>query len=261
METRFKAEGGRHKAEPSASRSRLSRFVFILLPSAFCLAFAGCERNDMHNQPRHEPLEPSTFFADGQSSRPQVAGTVARGQNVANDMRFAGIASGPTPDAFPFEITKADLKRGKQRYEIYCGVCHGVAGDGDGMIVQRGFVKPPSLHEQRLRDVPMGHFFNVITNGFGAMYSYNDRVFPEDRWRIAAYIRVLQLSQQEALASAAGGNAQPASATESGSPAGSSDSVRGAVERVTSDAASQQGQEQQQQQQPPAQPPQPGTPQ
>ena len=237
------------------------RHTTLCMTALLLAALSGCERNDMHNQPRHEPMEASTFFADGQSSRPQVAGTVARGQNVANDMRFAGVASGPTPDAFPFEITKADLKRGKQRYEIYCGVCHGVAGDGNGMIVQRGFVPPPSFHEQRLKDAPVGHFFNVITNGFGAMYSYNDRIFPEDRWRIAAYVRVLQLSQQEALASATGTHAQPASAIESGSaPAGSTDSVQGAVERVTSDAASQQGQ-QQQPEQPPAQPPQPGNPQ
>jgi mono/diheme cytochrome c family protein len=253
-------------------------FYWLLATGSWLLVAAGCERNDMHNQPRHEPLEPSSFFADGQSSRPQVAGTVAREQNLPNDMRFAGIASGPTPDVFPFEITKADLKRGKQRYEIYCGVCHGVAGDGNGMIVQRGFVPPPSFHEQRLRDVPVGHFFNVITNGFGAMYSYNDRIVPEDRWRIAAYVRVLQLSQQQALASAASGaSARPASATESGSPAGPADPVLGAVERVTGEAESQpqdqppQGQQPQQQperpeqpEQPPAgqpQPPQPGNPQ
>jgi mono/diheme cytochrome c family protein len=245
-------------------------FAAVLLAAAV----VGCERNDMHNQPRHEPMEPSAFFADGQSSRPLVAGTIARGQNVPNNMRYGGLEVGPTPDAFPFEITKADLKRGKQRYEIYCGVCHGVAGDGNGMIVQRGFVPPPSFHEQRLRDVPVGHFFNVMTNGFGAMYSYNDRIFPEDRWRIAAYIRVLQLSQQEALASAAGtaADARPASATERPTPAAAADPVQGAVENVTGDGgpqpaqpspsqpqpSQQQDQQQpQQQQQPPAGQPQP----
>jgi mono/diheme cytochrome c family protein len=163
----------------------------------------GCERNDMHNQPRHEPMELSTFFPDGQSSRPIVPGTVARGQLTPSNMRFAGLGVGETPDTFPFEITKADLQRGKQRFEIYCGVCHGALGDADGMIVRRGFVKPPSFHEKRLKDAPVGHFYDVITNGWGAMYSYNDRVFPEDRWRIAAYIRVLQLSQDKAVASAA----------------------------------------------------------
>ena len=164
---------------------------------------AGCERNDMHNQPRHEPMEVSTFFDDGQASRPIVAGTVARGHLVPNNMRVAGLPQGPTPETFPFEITKADLKRGRERFEIYCGVCHGATGDGDGMIVRRGFVKPPSLHEQRLKDAPVGHFYDVMTNGWGAMYSYNDRVIPEDRWRIAAYIRVLQLAQDKSVASAA----------------------------------------------------------
>jgi mono/diheme cytochrome c family protein len=186
--------------------------TFISTVAAALLFAAGCERNDMHNQPRHEPLELSTFYPDGQSSRPIVPGTVARGQLTPSNMRFAGLGTGPTPDTFPFEITKSDLQRGKQRFEIYCGVCHGALGDADGMIVRRGFVKPPSFHEQRLKDVPVGHFYDVITNGWGAMYSYNDRVFPEDRWRIAAYIRVLQLSQDKAVASAAtaaGGGAGP----------------------------------------------------
>jgi mono/diheme cytochrome c family protein len=177
--------------------------LYWLLTTVYCLLAIGCERNDMHNQPRLEPLEASTFFDDGQSSRPMVPGTVARGQLVPDNMRFAGLPEGPAADAFPFEITKADLKRGKQRFDIYCAVCHGATGDADGMVVQRGFAKPPSFHEQRLKDAPVGHFFNVITNGWGGMYSYNDRVFPEDRWRIAAYIRVLQLSQQEAVAAAA----------------------------------------------------------
>lgn len=183
-----------------------SRVLLLMSVAASLALVAGCERNDMHNQPRHEPMEVSTFFDDGQSSRPLVAGTVARGQLMPVDMRYGGIrpVGQAEPDTFPFEITKADLKRGKQRFEIYCGVCHGADGDGNGMIVRRGFVKPPSLHEQRLKDVPVGHFFDVITNGWGAMYSYNDRIVPEDRWRIAAYIRVLQLAQNDAVASAAG---------------------------------------------------------
>jgi mono/diheme cytochrome c family protein len=183
------------------TRRRCSLLIGVCLGAAALVA--GCERNDMMNQPRHEPLEESKFFPDGMSSRPIVPGTIARGQLVPNNMRFAGLPQGPTPDAFPFEITRADLERGKQRFEIYCSVCHGATGDADGMIVRRGFVKPPSYHEQRLKDVPVGHFYDVITNGFGAMYSYNDRVFPEDRWRIAAYIKVLQLAQDKAVASAA----------------------------------------------------------
>jgi mono/diheme cytochrome c family protein len=180
-------------------------------------------------------MEESKFFADDQSSRPIVPGTIARGQLVANNMRFAGLPEGPTPDAFPFEISKADLERGRQRFEIYCSVCHGATGDADGMIVRRGFVKPPSYHEQRLKDAPVGHFYDVITNGFGAMYSYSDRIFPEDRWRIAAYIKVLQLAQDKAVAAAGGiaptapvlvpptttGNQQPTSGNQQPTPAGS----------------------------------------
>lgn len=224
-------------------------------PAALLLCvFAGCERNDMHNQPRHEPHEPSKFFVDGQASRPIVAGTVARGQNVANDMRYAGLAEGLPADAFPFEITKADLLRGQQRFNIYCSVCHGVDGDGNGMVVQRGFTRPPSLHEQRLKDAPAGHFFNVISNGWGAMYSYNDRIFPEDRWRIAAYVRALQLSQQDAVASAAQPQAGPDGAGGGGS------AVQATVDRVIEGArdAQQPNRNSQPQQPPTGATPQPG---
>jgi mono/diheme cytochrome c family protein len=183
----------------------IARLSMILGVACFLAVSIGCERNDMHNQPRHEPLEESKFFADGMSSRPMVTGTIARGQLLPDNMRLSGVSTASeVTSVFPFEITKADLQRGKQRFEIYCAVCHGATGDADGMIVKRGFTKPPSFHEQRLKDAPVGHFYNVITNGWGAMYSYNDRVFPEDRWRIAAYIRVLQLSQEKAIASAAG---------------------------------------------------------
>jgi mono/diheme cytochrome c family protein len=170
----------------------------------------------MHNQPKHEPLEVSTFFVDSMSSRPIIPGTVARGQLVPNNMRISGLPQGPTPEVFPFEITRADLRKGKERFDIYCAVCHGAAGDADGMIVQRGFAKPPSFHEPRLKEVAIGHLYDVITSGWGAMYSYADRVAPEDRWRIAAYIRVLQLSQEQAIASAAGG---PTNNQKSHSPA------------------------------------------
>jgi hypothetical protein len=183
-------------------RRRTAKLLALCLGAAGLLA--GCERNDMMDQPRHEPMEESNFFPDKQSSRPIVPGTIARGQLVPNNMRFSGLPEGPTPDAFPFEITRTDLERGRQRFEIYCSVCHGATGDADGMIVRRGFVKPPSYHEQRLKDAPVGHFYDVMTNGFGAMYSYSDRVLPEDRWRIAAYIKVLQLAQDKAVAAAGG---------------------------------------------------------
>jgi mono/diheme cytochrome c family protein len=164
-------------------------------------------------------------------------------------MRYNGLAPlGEQPaDTFPFEISKADLLRGQQRFNIYCSVCHGVDGDGNGMIVQRGFTRPPSLHEQRLKDAPAGHFFNVITNGWGAMYSYNDRIYPEDRWRIIAYVRTLQLSQGDAVASAAGAAGQPQSgaagtAVEAHAAPAGDDAVRGAADQVkrAAEAATEQ---------------------
>ena len=218
------SEASMQKAESGATRFSVSRRLrSFVLRSSFCAALGvfaiGCERNDMHNQPKHEPQEPSKFFANGMSSRPLVPGAIARGQLVANNMRFGGLPQGPTPETFPFEITRADLNRGKQRFEIYCGVCHGATGDANGMVVQRGFTKPPSFHDQRLKDAPVGHFYDVMTNGWGAMYSYNDRIVPEDRWRIAAYIRVLQLSQDAVVGAAPPTDMVPKTGT-SPSPAG-----------------------------------------
>ena len=166
----------------------------------------------MSDQPRVDPMEPSRFFADGTTARPPVAGTVARRSAV---QASAPQHSTPQPpgqeaQAFPFPITSAELARGRERYDIYCAACHGVTGDGNGMIVQRGFVRPPAFYpladharrfpelyarEQVLLGTPPGHVFNVITSGYGAMYSYASRVAPDDRWRIAAYVRALQLSR------------------------------------------------------------------
>lgn len=156
------------------------------------IVLAGCERNDMHNQPREEAYEASDFFADGKSARPIIQGTVAVG--TLRDQRLEEAATDDN-DIFPFEITMAHMKRGQERFNIYCTPCHGFLGEGDGMIVRRGFTRPPSFHEQRLRDANAGHFVSVMTNGYGAMYSYADRISAEDRWKIAAYIRALQLSQ------------------------------------------------------------------
>ena len=168
----------------------------LLVLAGLALAPLGCKREDMHNQPRHEWQEGSEFFADGQSARPQVEGTLAVGQPRSNSpLITTRAAGGGYAEAYPFEITRGALDRGRQRYEIYCSMCHGATGYGDGMIVQRGFVKPPSFHVDRLRAAPPGYYVEVITHGFGAMYSYNDRVGPEDRWKIAAYIKTLQLSQ------------------------------------------------------------------
>jgi len=161
---------------------------------ALAMLLSGC-RLDMHLQPKYLPYAKTDFFADGRSERQPVPGTVARGQLRVDELFYSGRENGVVVDKFPFPITRADLERGRERFDIYCTPCHDYTGSGRGMIVQRGFPQPPSYHIQRLREAPVGHFFEVITNGFGAMYSYAARIEPADRWRIAAYIRVLQLSQ------------------------------------------------------------------
>jgi hypothetical protein len=155
---------------------------------------AGC-RLDMHIQPKYLTYEPTNFFGDGRSERQPVTGTVARGQLRLDELLYTGKENGVLADKFPFLITRADLERGRERYNIYCTPCHDYTGQGDGMIVQRGFPPPPSFHIERLRTAPAGHFFDVMTNGFGSMYSYAARVEPEDRWRITAYVRALQASR------------------------------------------------------------------
>ena len=150
--------------------------------------------------PKYKPLARTDFFGDGRSARPVVAGTVARGQLRLDDHLYAGKLDGQLVTTFPIPISRADLERGRERYNIYCAPCHDATGHGRGMIVLRGFPPPPSYHIQRLREASVGHFFDVITNGLGNMYSYATRVAPEDRWRIIAYIRALQLSQAATLA-------------------------------------------------------------
>ena len=158
------------------------------------LALAAC-RQDMHDAPRYEPLEKSTFFADGQSSRPLVVNTVARGQLRGDRHLFEGVLDGRPAETFPMAVTPAVLERGRDRFNVFCSPCHGRTGAGDGMIVQRGFRKPPSYHEDRLRAAPVGYFFDVMTRGFGAMQDYSSQLTVEDRWAVAAYVRALQLSQ------------------------------------------------------------------
>jgi mono/diheme cytochrome c family protein len=157
-------------------------------------------RQDMHDQPRYEPLERSAFFEDQRASRPLVAGTVAQGELREDDHLYTGKVNGELARTFPFPVTRGVLQRGRQRYTIFCSPCHGGLGDGGGMIVQRGFKRPPSFHELRLREAPIGHFFDVITNGYGAMTEYAFRVPVRDRWAIAAYLRALQFSQNASLA-------------------------------------------------------------
>ena len=173
---------------------------FAVLPILFFAALlTGC-RQDMQDQPKYIPLRPSDFFDDGRSARPLIEGTVARG-HLDDDAAFY---TGKGPDGkfvntFPFPVTKEVLDRGQQRFNIYCSPCHDRLGMGDGKIVRRGFRHPPSYHIDRLRQVPNGYIYDVITNGFGAMPDYAAQVQPRDRWAIVAYIRALQLSQNAPL--------------------------------------------------------------
>jgi mono/diheme cytochrome c family protein len=161
------------------------------------ISLAGCH-TDMWRQPKGEPLGENDFFPDGQMSRPLLTGTIARGKIRKDDAFFTGAVNGKWVDTLPVPLTKALLERGQERYNVYCSPCHGQIGDGNGMIANRGFtLKRPvgNYHTDRLRKMPVGHFYDVITNGYGAMYSYSSRVEPSDRWAIVAYIKALQVSQ------------------------------------------------------------------
>src|SRR5580700_12212745 len=157
-------------------------------------------RIDMHVQPRQNPLSRSDFFADQRSERPPVEGTVARGQLHEDTYFYTGKADNNPGDYMPFPVTKEVLDRGRERYNIYCAPCHSRVGDGNGFIPSRGFArKPPSFHIERLQKSPLGYFYDVITNGFGIMADYASQIPPEDRWKIVAYIRALQLSQNATM--------------------------------------------------------------
>ena len=154
----------------------------------------------MHDQPKYIPFRESTFFADARSARAPVAGTVARGQLHDDPLLETGQIDKADVTVFPFPVDERLLARGRERFDIFCAPCHGRTGLGDGMIVRRGYRRPPSIHDDRLRNVAVGHFIDVMANGFGAMPDYSDQVSARDRWAIAAYIRALQLSQHAALA-------------------------------------------------------------
>ena len=189
-----RATEGRGRPRPvSATHSRWSwtrRASFFLL-----VALTGACRQDMHDQPKYRPLRGSELFADKRSARPLVEGTVARG-TLRED---AALYTGKTADGFvteiPVKVTAELLARGQSQFQVFCAPCHGRTGRGDGMVVQRGFKKPSSYHVDRLRQMPIGYFYDVISIGFGAMSDYAAQVPPQDRWAIAAYIRTLQLSQ------------------------------------------------------------------
>lgn len=173
------------------------RWPAALLGAALLLiGTAGCElRQAMYNQEKYEPLEASAFFADGLSFRPQVEGTVARGHLRLDEHFYQGTVQGQLAETLPVPVDRPLLERGRARYDIFCAPCHDRTGAGNGLIVQRGLKQPPSFHQERLREVPVGHFYDVITNGFGVMYSYASRIPVADRWAIVAYLKVLQLSQ------------------------------------------------------------------
>jgi len=154
----------------------------------------GC-RQDMHDEPKFFPQRSTTLFPDGRSVRPQAVGTVAREQNLSGSYFETGMVDGAEGDGLPFKLTPAVIERGQERFNVYCSPCHSRVGNGKGMIVQRGYYPAANFHTYRLRQAPLGHFFSVITNGYGAMPDLAAQVAPGDRWAIAAYIRALQLSQ------------------------------------------------------------------
>lgn len=185
------------KMQTAECRNGLRSRRRLAVPAVCVLLFAlltGCHQK-MANQPINNPLEPSDFFPDGMSARPRVPGTVARGELTTNPFMESGKVNGQLADGYPFAVTGDVLDRGQQRFNIYCAPCHGRVGDGNGMIPARGYRRPPSFHTDALRSAKTGHFFDVMTNGFGSMPPYNVQVSVSDRWAIVAYIRALQRSQ------------------------------------------------------------------
>jgi mono/diheme cytochrome c family protein len=175
------------------------------------LALAAC-RQDMHDQPRFKPLARSDFYSDLRSARPPVEGTVARGQLHEDSYFYTGKMGNAPGDYMPFAVNEEVLARGQERFNIYCSPCHSELGDGNGVIVQRGYRAPPSYHTERLRKAPLGYFFDVMTNGFGAMPDYASQISAQDRWNIVAYIRALQLSQNATAADLPAGQKVPSPA-------------------------------------------------
>lgn len=184
---------GNHKDKKSTKNGM--RVLCVLC--AFVVPVA-C-RQDMHDQPKYKPLAKSEFYPDHRASRPQVEGTVARGQLIDDSPFYTGKVDGQLTRELPVQLTPELLAIGRTRFETFCSPCHGRTAAGDGMVVQRGFKKPRSFHEDRLRDIPIGHFFDAMTNGFGAMSDYRAQVPVADRWAIAAYVRALQRSQNARL--------------------------------------------------------------
>ena len=236
-----KSKDGRRKMEDGRWA------LHCLLLTAYCLLLAaGCGvRSDMQDQPRYDAYEKSEFFSDNRASRNIPEGTVARGHLAENKALHTGkidkpnanvqvetttdetgntlVSSFPNDiDEFPVPVTRELVDRGQDRYNIYCIVCHGPVGNGDGMVVRRGFPQPPTYHDDRLRNAPVGHFFDVMTNGWGKMNSYADKLSAADRWAVVAYIRTLQVSQNPSGTSMM--NANTAANTMPAAAVGSSNS-------------------------------------
>ena len=184
------------RRECTTLRSKKALLTLALLAT---LAFAGC-RQDMHDAPRYEAFEASSTFTNGSASRTAPAGTVARGWLRDDEALYTGKVAGQLVEQFPFPIGAAELQRGQARFNIYCTPCHGKLGDGQGMVVQRGLRQAASYHQDRLREEKVGYFYDVVTNGFGAMQGYAEQIPVRDRWLIVAYVRTLQLSQHAAAA-------------------------------------------------------------
>ena len=198
--------GGSRKRRPAGMTSRWQgRFKQVGIVVA-AVVLAGACRQDMHNQPKYRPLRASGFFDNGSSARPLVDGTIARGTLREDTAFFTGKVGDQFVTELPFPVTQEALDRGEERYNIFCAPCHDRTGTGNGMVVQRGYRQPPSYHIDRLRQVEIGYFFDVMTNGFGVMPDYRAQVTPRDRWHIAAYIRALQLSHNAQRSDVPGGD-------------------------------------------------------
>lgn len=185
-----------YRLRPLLRTIRDTRYAICVLS---LLGLAAC-RQDMHDQPKYKPYRPSTFFDDGRSERPLIPDTVARGHLNDDEQLFTGKVGADFAATFPFPVTQETLARGQERFNIYCTPCHDRTGNGDGMIVRRGYRRPPSFHIDRLRAATPGYLFDVITRGFGAMPDYSAQIAVRDRWAIVAYLRALQLSQHATMA-------------------------------------------------------------
>ena len=201
-----KMDNGKWKMENEERKMKNEIYSFLQLsvihyPLSVILIIilSNCSQK-MATQPAHKPFAKSEFFTNGQLARKPVEGTIPSGFTRTNQRIEPVENFDKTSNQLPFPLTEEVLQRGKDRFEINCAVCHGATGDGSGMIVRRGFSKPPTYHDERLRNVPLGHFYDVITNGYGGMGSYATQVEPQDRWAIAAYIRALQVSQNANIA-------------------------------------------------------------